>query len=125
MAKERIAERSEEESSSQQGSARGRGASRASGRNRSSKKGRGRSLVALLLLGFVLVASAVIWRRTYGITLATALNDLERQRSQLESERARLAGVIRDESSRTRLVRIVEQRGMHVPNDQQVRILPR
>jgi hypothetical protein len=78
----------------------------------------------VLLIGFVLVASAVIWRRSYGITHSRTLSDIERQRVQYESEVARLRGAIRDESSRWRLGPVVERLGMHVPGDAQVRIIP-
>ncbi len=87
--------------------------------------GRGRSIIAVVLIIFVLIASVVVWRRTYGIRLVQEIGELERQYTQLESERASIAGKIRDESSRSRLVQIVEQRGMHLPNDQQVRIISR
>ena len=87
---------------------------------------RGRSLVALALVGFVLVAVGVISRRSYGIAQARALRDLDKQRLQLEAQRSRLESEIRDLSSRARLAPIAEQRlNMHVPNDSQVVILPR
>lgn len=81
--------------------------------------------MAALLTGFVVVASAVIWRRSFGITQARQLAQLDRQIVQFESQRARLAGLIRDESSRSRLGPAVEHLGMRVPDDRQVRILPR
>jgi cell division protein FtsL len=100
------------------------------GRNARSKakarpRKRGRTIVALLLVGFVLVASAVVWRRIDGITHVRRLNELDRKLTQLESERTHLAGMIRDESSRSRLEPIVDNLGMQVPSDQQVRILTR
>lgn len=85
-----------------------------------------RSTVALLLLGFVLVATGVIARRTYGIDQARALRDLERRRQALEAERVKLDGEIRDASSLRRLAPIAEQRlDMHVPSPDQVIMLPR
>ena len=85
-----------------------------------------RSTVALVLFGFVLVATGVIARRTYGIDQARALRDLERRRQALEAERVKLDGEIREASSRARLAPIAEQRlNMHVPSDSQVVILPR
>lgn len=85
-----------------------------------------RSVIALGLLGFVLVATGVIARRTYGIGQARAIRDLERRRSALEAERLRLEASIRDASSRARLAPIAEQRlHMHVPTPDQVIMIPR
>ena len=81
--------------------------------------------MATLLIGFVIVASAVIWRRSYGITQARQIADLDRHLVQLEAERGRLSAVIRDESSRTRLGPVVQQLGMRVPDDRQVRMVRR
>lgn len=111
MAKERLSDESEEPR-------KGRG-------SRAQAKARGRAIVGTLLVGFVLVASAVIWRRSYGVQLSHELADLNRHRTQLEGERVRLRSVIRDESSRSQLAPAVERFGMKVPNDKQVRILPR
>jgi cell division protein FtsL len=81
--------------------------------------------MATLLIGFVIVASAVIWRRSYGITQARQIADLDRQIVQLSAERGRLSALIRDESSRTQLGPVVQQLGMRVPDDRQVRLLKR
>lgn len=87
---------------------------------------RGRSLVGLLLGAFVLIALAIVWRRTIGISQSEQLAVLDARRTTLESERARLAAEIRDASSRQNLGTSVERRlGMHVPSDKQVVILPR
>jgi cell division protein FtsL len=111
MAKERLSDDAEEPR-------KGRG-------SRAQAKARGRAIVGTLLIGFVLVASAVIWRRSYGVQLSRDLADLDRRQTQLEGERARLRSLIRDESSRSRLAPTVERLGMKVPSDKQVRILPR
>jgi cell division protein FtsL len=85
---------------------------------------RGRTLVALVLAAFVLVALSIVWRRTLGIGQSEAT--LDGKRSELEGERARLESEIRDASSRQRLGVVAEsQLGMHVPSDRQVVILPR
>ncbi|HYV96649.1 MAG TPA: hypothetical protein VE967_04250 [Gemmatimonadaceae bacterium] len=87
---------------------------------------RGRTIFALFLLGFVLVATGVIWRRSVGVAQARGIQDLERQRTDLEARRAALEGEIRDATSRARLARIAEDRlGMRVPSDSQVITLPR
>jgi cell division protein FtsL len=87
---------------------------------------RGRSLVALILAVFVLVALSIVWRRTLGIGQSERLAQLDGKRNELEGERARLESEIRDASSRQRLGVAVESRmGMHIPSDKQVVILPR
>ena len=87
---------------------------------------RGRSLVALVLTAFVLLASLVIWRRSVGIAGERELRELGQRRLQLEGERARLARDIRVAASRERLVPVAEQKlGMRVPADNQIIILQR
>lgn len=85
-----------------------------------------RSLIAVVLFGFLLVATGVIARRTYGINQARTLRSLERQRDALNASRVKLASDIRDASSRARLMPVAEQRlHMYVPADSQVIILQR
>lgn len=87
---------------------------------------RGRTLVALILGAFVLVALAIVWRRTIGISESERLAALDAKRVELEGERARLESEIRDASARQTLGASVEHRlGMHIPTDKQVVILPR
>ena len=94
-------------------------------KRRVKKPGR-RSLIAVVLLGFVLVAAGVIARRTYGIGQARELRALQARRTALEAERLRVESDIREASSRTRLAPIAEQRlGMHVPSPDEVIMLPR
>ena len=98
--------------------ARGRGSGRG---GKGANRPRGRSIVALVLVGFVLVAVGVIWRRSYGFSREREIAVLEQKRTQLEGERARLELEIRDLSSRARLAPIAEQRlGMRIPSDSQV-----
>ena len=83
--------------------------------------GSGRLRLALVLLGFVLIASGVVLRRTYGIRAARDLQAMETRRSGLIAERRRLESDIRIASSRARLLPIAEQRlQMHVPTEAQV-----
>jgi cell division protein FtsL len=83
-------------------------------------------LVALLLVGFVLVATGVIWRRSHGFAHARVLRDLERRRQALVATKVQLEGAIRDASSRSRLEPIVKERlQMQVPADSQVIYLQR
>ena len=89
-------------------------------------RGRGRSVAALLLLGFVLVAMVVIRRRSLGIGQARELRELRRELAQLEAERAGLERDIRDASARARLVPLAERRlGMRFPLDHEVVFLER
>jgi cell division protein FtsL len=88
--------------------------------------GSGRLRFALVLLGFVLTASVVVLRRTYGIAGARELQAMETRRSGLVAERRRLESEIRIESSRAHLQPIAEQRlQMHVPTENQVVYLTR
>jgi hypothetical protein len=74
-----------------------------------------RSLIALVLIGFVLVTAGVILRRVYGLEEARKIRDLTSRRDALNAERVRLEGSIREASSRKRLQPIVEQRlNMHI-----------
>jgi len=87
---------------------------------------RGRSKIALALLGFVLIAAGVIWRRGSGIAYAKELRSLQQHGEQLAAQRTRLEADIRDASSRARLAPIAERRlNMHVPDDSQVVIITR
>jgi cell division protein FtsL len=86
----------------------------------------GRLRFALVLLGFVFIASGVILRRTYGIAGAREIQVLEARRSGLIAERLRLEGEIRSASSRARLQPVAEQRlQMHLPAEAQVVYLTR
>jgi cell division protein FtsL len=86
---------------------------------------RGRTWVALVLVGFVVLASAVIWRRAIGLRQADALRTLETRRAELDGEKVKLESQIRMLSSREHLGPIAEQRlHMRVPDDSQVIVLP-
>jgi cell division protein FtsL len=88
--------------------------------------GSGRIRLALVLLGFVVTASVVVLRRTYGIAGARELQTMETKRSGLIAERRRLESEIRIESGRAHLQPIAEQRlQMHVPTENQVVYLTR
>ncbi len=87
---------------------------------------KGRSIVFLGLLGFVLVATGVIWRRSTGLAQARELRELRQRRDALDAQQAALEGAIRDASSRARLARNAEERlGMRVPPESLVIRLPR
>ncbi len=87
---------------------------------------RGRTLILLALVGFFVVATGVIWRRSLGIARALELSALEERRTALEAQEAALEASIRDASSRARLAPIVEQQlGMRIPPESLVIIIPR
>jgi cell division protein FtsL len=87
---------------------------------------RGRSIFGMLLGAFIIVTLTVVWRRSVGISESRVIQQLDRKKSDLEGERARLESELRDLTSRQRLGPLVEQRlGMHVPAGRQVVILPR
>src|SRR4029079_1056398 len=86
----------------------------------------GRLRFALVLLGFVLTASVVVLRRTYGIAGARELQAAATQRPRTAAGRRRLEPEIRIVSSRGHLQPIAEQRlQMHVPTENQVVYLTR
>lgn len=85
-----------------------------------------RSLIALVLVGFVLVTTGVIARRAYGVVQQVDIRKRQRQLDALEAERIKLETAIRDASSRARLQPIAEQRlNMHIPTPDQQVLLPR
>jgi cell division protein FtsL len=79
-------------------------------------------MIALLLVGFVLVATGVIARRVAGVRQQREITDLQRKREALVADRVKLEGMIREASSRSKLQPIAEQRlNMRIPKpDQQV-----
>jgi hypothetical protein len=87
---------------------------------------RGRNVVGVILAGFLLVALAIVWRRTIGIAQSETLTTLDARKVQLQGERVRLESEIRDAASRRRLGDVAENRlRMRIPPDNQVVILPR
>lgn len=87
---------------------------------------RGRTVVALALLGFFVVATGVIWRRSLGIAQVIQLRELSERRSALKAQEAAIEGAIRDASSRAKLAPIAEQQlGMRIPPESLVIIIPR
>ncbi len=72
-----------------------------------------------------MVAAVVIWRRGYGVTQGVELRTLDRQRMQLEAQKAALERVVRDEAGRAHLGPVAESRlDMRVPADSEVIVLP-
>lgn len=87
---------------------------------------RGRTVVFVSLLGFVVLATGVIWRRSVGVTRARAIEQLETRRAALAAQRAKLDGDIRAAISMETLGRVAEERlHMRVPGDSLVVTLSR
>ena len=87
---------------------------------------RGRSIAALMLAGFVLVATGVIKRRTYGMAQQQEIERLKNRLEGLSAEREMLESQIRTASSRARLGAIAEQRlKLSVATGSQLVFLPR
>ncbi len=90
-----------------------------------SARPRGRSIVAVLLVAFVVVATAVIWRRGYAVKRGEELRSLTRRRNQLRAERASLERQVGEITGRSALAGVAERRlDMHIPADSQVIVLP-
>jgi hypothetical protein len=88
-------------------------------------RGRGRTLVAVMLAAFLVVSSSVIWRRASGSAHARTLQRLAEQAATLETERAKLVGEIRRATSRASLTPAAQRLGLRMPSDSQVIDLPR
>jgi hypothetical protein len=85
---------------------------------------RGRSLVFLGLLTFVLMTSLVIWRRSVGVSNARAMQQAQYDKRTLTSEKLTLERDIRDAQKRDRVVMEATRRlGLHVAADSQTRVL--
>jgi actin-like ATPase involved in cell morphogenesis len=79
-----------------------------------------RSVIAIVLVGFVLVATGVIARRVVGVRQQTDIRKLRQMRDGLVADRVRLEGAIREASSRSHLQPIAEQRlNMHIATPEQ------
>jgi cell division protein FtsL len=86
---------------------------------------RGRTTVALGLMGFLIVTVAVVARRSWGRSLQRDLDGIERTRTQLTGEAVKLRAEISTASSRNRIIPLVESSlGMRVPAETQVIDLP-
>jgi cell division protein FtsL len=82
-------------------------------------------LIARILIGFLVVALAVIWRRGFGLRRGLELEQLERQRMSLEAQRGSLEQQIRELAARGRLGVVAErQLGMRLPADSEVIVVP-
>jgi hypothetical protein len=91
-------------------------------RRRAPLKGRG--LIAVGLLVFLAVSALVVWRRTVGLSTASAMEKAKLEKRSLETERKTLQGNIELAKTRPRIVGEAERRlGLHVPSDSQTRLV--
>jgi cell division protein FtsL len=97
-------------------------ASRGGSKRTPSRMGR----IALILIGFVLVAIGVNLRRVYGFNQAKRISILQQQREALISEQIKLQDAIRVASDRQHLMVIAQSRlNMRLPAPNQVIFMPR
>ena len=83
-----------------------------------------RMRVMLTLLGFTVVTTAILWRRSTGVSTARAMRQQEDDKRALNSQRLTLERDIRDAQSRRHVVAEAERRlGLHVATEAQTRIL--
>jgi hypothetical protein len=95
-------------------------------KRRVAKQTKGRSLFAALLVGFVVIGAAVIYRRSIGISDAKKFRALYIELSQLEGDKTDLQRKILDAKSEKTIVPIAERRlGMHRARPEQVLYIPR
>jgi hypothetical protein len=86
----------------------------------------GRRTTALVLLAFLVLASAVVWRKTVGFAEGQKVRQLAERRTELASRRTRLEGEIRSSLTLRKLGAVVEKRlGLKVPADHQIILLTR
>lgn len=89
------------------------------------RRWRGRWAVALVLIAFVIVAAAVIWRRGYGLSRSIEFQELDRRRTQLEAQKTSLERQLRTVTGRGGVGAVAEQQlNMRIPADSQVIVLP-
>jgi hypothetical protein len=86
----------------------------------------GRRTTALVLLAFLVLASAVVWRKSVGFAEGQKVRELAERRTELASRRTRLEGEIRSNLTLRKLGAVVEKRlGLKVPADSQIILLTR
>jgi hypothetical protein len=87
--------------------------------------GSGRMRLVFLMLAFLVITGGIILRRSFGISGATEVRELEARRAAMINEKLRLEGEIRAASSRGRMLPVAERLNLHVPADSQVISIPR
>ena len=86
---------------------------------------KGRTIVALSLVGLVCLSAIVVWRRTRAVAEAKNIRELTAQKRSLISMRVTLERDLSDLTDRRHIVAAAEKRlGMHVATELEVRNLP-
>jgi hypothetical protein len=85
---------------------------------------KGRHWVALWLVAFLATTWLVYARQTAAIRAARALGDLRARRANLEGHRTDLERRLRAADSRAVLVPRAQARGLHLPSDSEIILLP-
>ena len=85
---------------------------------------KGRYWLALWLFFFLGILAWVVARQTASVVLAARLRDDRNERSRLEGLKADLLRRIRTASSRAVLIPLAQARGLRLPADSEIIILP-
>ena len=94
-------------------------------RAKARKPFRGRTIVAVSLIGLVGIAAIVIWRRTRAVEEAKFIRDLTAEKRSLNSQKITLISDLATLTNREHIVPAAEKRlGMHVATELEVRNLP-
>lgn len=82
--------------------------------------------MAFVLVTFLVLASGIVWRKSYGFTEGQRLRELSERRTELDAHRTRIEGEIRSILTLRRLGATVEKKlGLRMPADTQLIWLPR
>lgn len=93
--------------------------------SRNSRFGK-RTLIAVGLTAFVIIAFIVVWRRSVGVENAKRLARMEVRKGELETERKTLEDAIREASSNARIEPVARRRlNMHTATETEVRYYSR
>ena len=85
-----------------------------------------RSLIAIGLSAFVVVAFIVVWRRSIGVSRSQEIARMETRKGELETERKTLEDAIREASSNSRIEPAARSRlKMHTATETEVRYFNR
>lgn len=84
-----------------------------------------RSLIAIGITLFLLIAFVVVWRRSTGVSNARKIARMEARRAELQTEKQTLERQIADAVSYGRIVQAARKLDMHVAGEREVRTIER